>query len=1100
MTDELVTNLCDETGDATRRFQGDNVIAMAGTRHNLLNWYLLNLRRLSLSGGAWFTIAVIALFAGIPNAMAFTPSSVQETPPGALARLVQAPRLKPAAPGPRFATRGDLEELRTIKDFVERRAWSSARDRISRVKDADARSLAQWYYYEARDPNVDIVGGIAYLNTHEGWPSASKIQRHLEEELTDRTPADIAYNLFENRNPLTGNGFLQLIRVLLDRGDTEAARIYIRDSWQTHGFTASQERFVRNTYGSYLTAQDHIARVDNKLWARQVSSAQRSFSLLPSEERRKAEARAALYLRAGNAQSLFLNLPEDSRQDAGVQHAAIRYYRRGDNEDRAIELVRQLPDDPAYLRNPSRFWDERNLLMRWALKNGRFHDAYAMTSNHGLNEGLDFAEAEFNAGWIAMRFLADPARAEGHFLLLADWATSPISSARAYYWLGRAAKAMGKDALARERFAVAANYIYTYYGQLAAEELGGVHVAQKFVTTAVVTEADRASFVQRPSAKAFRILTDLDERRGLLIFSYNLDDQLETAGEYLLLAELTSAEQAPHLTIRAGKTAVRKQKFIPEVSYPLITVPDDAGRFVPAELILGLSRQESEFNPRAYSRAGARGVMQLLPTTAQLTARKERLPYSKGALLTDPAYNMTIGSAHLSHLIDRFDRSLILTFVGYNAGPHRADQWIQTYGDPRSASVDPVDWVELIPFSETRNYVQRVLENMQIYRARLNGVPIAGQLAADLENGGASNRAARLARPSARLDAVRTATDRRKNLPRLSERATAQIKQAQLSVPVARGKADHLRADTLQPAIIPAAEEKRKRRSRPTVPASGQRSTDGNLSDPPREGTQSPGLAPATGPATVTTPSATGADGEADDGNVDQPSTDDRPGQAASARSGPSRAEQTKALPSDLPGTQAPTATWLPPSPSRKNTPGNADGDEKETVSPVTAPPPSLAPLRVLSPSSPDTDPGTLLNAPAPRSPQGNNTRAPAAVDAAVNATVDADPTGVSSGGTGDTPYARSLPEPAASETVTRATAQDAISLDPKSRGEGAAALNPDGCASYRTFVADTLNNDAETGAADLNAAMMAEFRGGSRCTADDTDPSRQDDPGDNPE
>ena len=228
--------------------------------------------------------------------------------------------------------------------------------------------------------------------------------------------------------------------------------------------------------------------------------------------------------------------------------------------------------------------------------------------------------------------------------------------------------------------------------------------------------------------------------------------------------------------------AIQRDAFTPDVAYPLVFVPEEAAKFVSPEIILGLSRQESEFNPRAYSRAGARGVMQLIPTTAQITARKEGLPYSRSALLDDPAYNMTLGSAHLSHLLDRFDGSLIMTLAAYNAGASRVSQWIDDYGDPRSDSVDPLDWVELIPFSETRNYVQRVLENVQVYRGRLNKQPIPGKLASDIERGGARNRISNALAPSLVL-ANAASRYGRQSLPPVPERTKERARRFAMQNP-----------------------------------------------------------------------------------------------------------------------------------------------------------------------------------------------------------------------------------------------------------------------------------------------------------------------------
>ena len=750
----------------------------------------------------YLALAIFAMGMGISLWGDQNAAFAQSQPPASFDKNL---RLKPPAPGPKYLQPADYRSLKSLLEAIEKKRWSTVRNLIPAVNDPQARSLGQWFYYDARDPKVDIRGGTSFLDTHPQWPSLSRIQSHLEGQIDNATPVDVVMALFANRNPTTGNGKIHFIRALMQSGEQEAAKIYAQDSWTTFGFTSSQERTMLSKYGQFLTTRHHIGRVDMLLWGRQVTSSRRTMPRLPTQERRIAEARAALYVRAGNAQQLYRSLPGSARDLPSVRHAAIRYYRRSDQEERAIELVKGLPDSSQALGHPSRFWNERKLLMRWALKNARFNDAYAMANATGLDAGLDLAEAEFNAGWIALRFLNEPERAEKHFLSLASWATSPISTARAYYWLGRAAKADNNEALANDRFSVAAQHIYTYYGQLAAEEIGGPALSQKFISQSVQTQADRAAFDARPTAKAFRMLSDLNHRRALLRFSYNLDDQLDTPGEYLILSEITNAERAPNLTIRAGKTAVRRNAFIPEVSYPLISIPQKAAEFVPPELILGLSRQESEFNPTAYSSAGARGVMQLLPSTAQLTARKERIRYSRSSLLSDPEYNITIGSAHLSHLIERFEGSWILTFVGYNAGPHRATRWISEYGDPRTDAVDPVDWVELIPFSETRNYVQRVLENTQIYRARLAGRQIAGSLSFDLERGGSAGRAARQAVPSTLLANLRPPTDR-KPLPPLSNLTQARIANAPVALPAARERRDHLTTVTT-PALSPTLQE-----------------------------------------------------------------------------------------------------------------------------------------------------------------------------------------------------------------------------------------------------------------------------------------------------
>ena len=657
------------------------------------------------------------------------------------------PRLKPPAPGPTYLSTADFAALKAIRSESKAKRFAGAKTANAQISDPIAHSLGEWMRFRADDPNLSFADADAFLDAHTDWPALSRIQTTYEKRLTSTTPVETVSAFFDSRDPVSGNGKIQLARALFASGDDDAAMGHLRDAWVNNNFSASEEKQILRTIGKRLTKDDHAARVDRLLWARQATNARRTIPLLTSAERRKAQARAAFILGASSAPRLYRELSRDYQLDSGVLLSAVRYYRRTDNEDKAIALSREAPTNATALRNPDRWWFERQLLMRWALKNGKFADAYELAAQHCIDETEDLSDAEFNAGWIALRFLNSPERAEQHFKSLAESVSTPISSSRAYYWLGRSAKASGNQLNADTYFRKAATYHYSYYGQLAAEELGGAPEQARFAEQLRSSPEDRALFTSRPVVSALRMLSDLNLTYEFMVFAYHIDGQLSRPGEYVEFAKLTNGEGAPHLTVRAGKVSVQRDAFAPQVSYPVVFVPDEAKRFVAPEIILGLSRQESEFNPRALSRAGARGMMQLLPSTAQLTAKKEGIRYSRSALLDDPVYNMTIGSAHLSHLIDRFDGSLIMTLSGYNAGPHRVDQWVATYGDPRTTDVDPVDWVELIPFAETRNYVQRVLENIQVYRGQINGGAIPGRLTKDLERGGSSKRVAQIAQP-----------------------------------------------------------------------------------------------------------------------------------------------------------------------------------------------------------------------------------------------------------------------------------------------------------------------------------------------------------------
>lgn len=655
----------------------------------------------------------------------------------AAANMATAPAVAAAV----YASQSDLDALDAVKKAVARRDFAGARSLARQISDVNARALGEWYYFEAEDPLISIEAADAFLDAHPEWPSTGKIQSHAEKRMTSTLPAAQVMAFFNSRDPLTGEGKLQLARAQFANGETDAAILHIKDAWRTNNFTLGDEQRLIANYGGRLNADDHVARVDRLLFAREVATAKRAITYLAGDERRRAAVRADLLLGAAKAGEAYNALSLEDRADAGVTLAAIRYFRRRQEEPRAIAIARNATADPAVRRQPARWWEEQQLLMRWALKNRVYADAYSMAAHHGLEPGSgEFAEAEFNAGWIALRFLNDAGRAEKHFAALAGAVAAPISISRAWYWLGRAAEAKGDEPLARERYAKAAQHIYTFYGQLAAEKIGGEALNVAFTPGAPSTPEDKSKFGSRPAVAALRMLTELKDDRAFLIFAYHIDDKLETPGEFRELYDLAMAAGAPHVAVRAGKVATRVGAFSADIAYPAITVPKQAAQYAPAEIILGLSRQESEFNPRAFSRAGARGLMQLIPTTAQITAKKEGLPYRRDALLSDPHYNLTLGSAHLSHLNGKYSGSWIMTFAAYNAGPNRVTQWVEAYGDPRGAAVDPLDWIEQIPFEETRNYVQRVLENSQIYRSRLAKAPIAGALAMDIERGAERGR------------------------------------------------------------------------------------------------------------------------------------------------------------------------------------------------------------------------------------------------------------------------------------------------------------------------------------------------------------------------
>ena len=383
--------------------------------------------------------------------------------------------------------------------------------------------------------------------------------------------------------------------------------------------------------------------------------------------------------------------------------------------------------DATALVDPDAWWVERRVLSRELLDIGKPELAYKIAANHAAESPGPAADAEFHAGWYALRFLGDPQKAHTHFARIPEITSGAISQSRGYYWLARAAEAGGPGD-ARAYYEKAAAHGTAFYGQLAAVKLGRDKV---FAGRPEATIRDRAAFTNREAVAAIRRLEETGDTRRADILYRALADELASAGELALLSQMAEAREDHYLALKVGKAAVLRGIDIGALAHPVGAIPETAKiESAGKALAYAVARQESEFRATAVSGAGARGLLQLLPGTAREMARHAGLAYSSERLTSDAGYNATLGAAFLGQQLGRFEGSYVLTFAGYNAGPGRAREWAERYGDPRGKSVEEVvDWIERIPYTETRDYVQRVMENYQVYKMRLTGrIDIAGDL------------------------------------------------------------------------------------------------------------------------------------------------------------------------------------------------------------------------------------------------------------------------------------------------------------------------------------------------------------------------------------
>ena len=408
-------------------------------------------------------------------------------------------------------------------------------------------------------------------------------------------------------------------------------------------------------------------------------------------------------------------------------------WRRQKKVEGVTDLLRQIDGKDIPAAGRGRLWDERAIATREELKLRNYTRAYQLAAPHGMSAGADFADAEWLAGWIALRLNGDATRSLGHFESMTAGVSSPVSLARGYYWTGRARDALGQTEPALAAYGAASTHKFTYYGQLASERIGDKKVT--LGAPPLPSAEDLARFNAMPVVQAMQLLGEAGERESFRHFAFFLDDQLEQPVDYEMLASLSAKYTSPEVGVRIGKAGLQRGVVAPGAAYPVLNPAISRKPQVERAFVLAITRQESEFNPNAQSPVGARGLMQFMPATARNEARLRGMPYEQSWLTSDPGYNMTLGGLHLDTLLKQFNGSYIMTAAAYNAGPSRPSQWVRDYGDPRTGQIDPIDWVEFVPFSETRNYIQRVLENIQVYRHRLSGEPEDIQLSDDLKRG-----------------------------------------------------------------------------------------------------------------------------------------------------------------------------------------------------------------------------------------------------------------------------------------------------------------------------------------------------------------------------
>jgi soluble lytic murein transglycosylase len=637
------------------------------------------------------------------------------------------------------ASKLDVAAVKRAIEMVRNRKQSQANDINQTISDPVAKKLVEWMVLRSDDAGATFARYAAFIAANPDWPSVVTLRRKAEAMAFHERPNPGAVRAYFQQWPaLSAKGKLALARALVTQGDRAKGMELVRETWRYDSLSEEVESRVLEAFSDMLTPADHKARMDRRLYEKDdIDAGQRAAKRLGGHEPLIAKARIAMLGKGVNKAALDA-VPSAARDDIGYKLARLQFLRRSDHTAEAAALMLTIPKlDESH--DLDEWWIERRLLARKLLDIGDTKSAYLVCRDATLPTNPNYrAEHHFMAGWIALRYLNDAPTAYEHFKRISEDNENPISIARGAYWLGRAAEALGRSQEARAHYQQAARHPTAYYGQIARAKAGLGELALN--PFPALSNEDRARLSRHELVRAAELLYANDARDMAWTMMADLGDKLGDAGVLSILAEITAKYRDARGMLLLGKLALARGYALDHAAFPTIGVPDyePIGPAVEPAIVYAIVRQESWFNPKTVSSANALGLMQVTPPAGRYIAKKFNATFDQKRLLTDMTYNVQFGAAELGDLIRDYRGSYIMTFAAYNAGRGRVREWIARYGDPRDPKVDPIDWVERIPFSETRNYIQRVMENVQVYRVRFGGTSRL-LIEADLRRGAAAN-------------------------------------------------------------------------------------------------------------------------------------------------------------------------------------------------------------------------------------------------------------------------------------------------------------------------------------------------------------------------
>lgn len=588
------------------------------------------------------------------------------------------------------------------------------------VSAVTSRPAQEWLRYYKGDSGASYTQIARFMKAHPDFPAQDRIRREAEQGMDMNMPDKDILAWFSLNPPQTAKGMKMFAGAMRRANLQDQMKREVNDWWRRATLARAEQQEGYVAFKDILTKAAHEDRLRILLHRDQFTNGRALAQTLGAGYVALAEARIALRSGKGNPNAALSQVPASLRSDEGLLYDRLKFRRRADNNAGAIETLNMTPNSDKMYKSED-WGQERGIIVRRLFEERRYVQAYKLAADHRIKTGAGFSSNEWMAGWLALEYLKEPWRAFEHFERLYHNVETPISKSRAAYWAGLASERLNYPDVAKKWYNVGARYNTTFYGQLSAEKIG------RKINVSYSGTGANAAVKNGALAQAAKWLKTNNHRAEASLFINKMIDQAKAPGDYVAVAEVANAMSMRNMSIRAAQEAEKSTGVsLVSLSFPKVEQYLKGVDSVEWALVHGLIRQESRYDEGAISSAGARGLMQLMPATAKEVASRAGVPHQLDWLTSRPAHNVALGTRFLRTMLNRYDGNYAMALAAYNAGPARVDRWVKEIGDPRDPKVDLINWIEMIPIYETRNYVQRVLEGTQVYRHILtsnNGNP-----------------------------------------------------------------------------------------------------------------------------------------------------------------------------------------------------------------------------------------------------------------------------------------------------------------------------------------------------------------------------------------